>query len=281
MRRFGNILTIAITVVIVIASFLFADLALPVLTDNQEHGIREYDVTLTNPQEIIEAPAQVFDPAVYFPSLCEGRVQKSSNTYSDKQLQAREQFLNRVSESVEILFGVQIDDVIMEAYTQVWVPNSHREEYEILNIEDLFSVDVIFTDVRSDQWRITASGYADNLFYFSCIQWTEDSTGLPPCFTSESSVRQIRLSDKQEDEVERFWNKITTLPQVNTIINQGLFYPIDTAFMGKSPEVVWYIHFVSDDKYLISGFVNDVFTPYSYIFMDVGEEMPNGFYWPV
>lgn len=281
MRRFGNILTIAITVVIVIASFLFADLVLPVLTDREEQGVQEYDVTLTNPQEIIESPSDVFTPSMYFPSTCEGRVLQNSETYSEDLLRSRGQFLSSVREAVDILFGVQIDDVIMEAYTQIWVASSDREEYEVLNIEDLFSVDVIFTDVRSTQWRITACGYADNLFYLSCIEWTEENESLPSCFTLEDSVREIRLSDKQETSVARFWNKITSLPQVNTVITQGLFYPIDAAVIGDSSEVVWNIHFVSDDRYMISGYSNDVFTPFSYLFMDVGEEMENGFYWPV
>ena len=274
-----NLLTVALAVLIMVSGVLFAYFLLPVITEDKENYVMKEDIKLTNPQEIIEVPWSLETPEYAFLYTFSGREVLKQETLDEKTVQSRKNFLNAVSVELDIAFNLKIDAIILEKYTDVWRYTEDKMEQSARDTSDVFSVDVYFTDARSTRWRIVAVGFEDEVFQLTCLE-DDEVTATPPVFTTQPYYgNRIELSEEQQKAANRFEAKLYQLPAISNIIGKGIYLELGYSIVSLDGEVIWTVHLVSDNRYLVSGMIEDTLTPFSYTFVNLNSEMKSDRNW--
>lgn len=267
-----NLLTVALAFVIMLSGVLFAYFLLPVVTEDKENYVMQENIKLTNPQEIIEKPWASQSPDRAFLHTFSKREKQNLETLDEKTIQSRKAFLTEASKALDIAFNLKIDGVILEKYTDVWRYHNVQQGQTVRNTNDVFSVDIYFTDARSTRWRVTAVGYEDDIFHLTCLE-DDGKTPKPPMFTTQPYYRnRIEPSDEELTAIDRFEAKLYQLPNVSGLIQSGMYLELGYAIQSVDSDVIWTVHLVSDDRYLVSGMLEDTLTPFSYTFVNINAE---------
>lgn len=281
-RLQSNLITIVFAAVVLLAGVLFSSFILPAITDDGEEDVLDCNVKLTNPQEIIEQPSTIVNPVEQFPTSYEGRVLLNSQQLDEQTVQARKNFLNMVSEAVDVLFNIKIDGIIMEKHTQIWRNQGQMDGYIQESAfgessDDAFAVDVLFTDARATRWRITAEGYADTLIHVSCIE-NNLVFAAPGSPANDKPNEAAEKSDKLDNAVNRFRTKLYSLPNIGSMVKQESCTQYSTVVIGAAQDVLWAVFNEYDGCYLAAGFLKGSFTPVSYTFLNFEQETGYDFY---
>ena len=279
----GTVLTILLAVVVLLSGMLFANFLLPQITESGDGVIVDVErkIRLTNPQEIITEPTVSQDPQEVFPYLFEDRTKLSRENLAETELQNRKVFVANVSSQVDILFNLKIGDVIMENYADVWRYTGEENPHSVRDTSDLFSVDIVFTDARSVRWRITASGYSDQIVSLSCY---EDGVGpiAPPAITTDRLRDPRELYEEEEEPVNRFLTQLETLPTISRVSESNLYLSERIAVpSGQNTDLVWMVLLESDENCLVAGFAENNMQPICYIYANLNRELGYDFLWQV
>ncbi len=279
-RWLSNLLTVLLSCFVLLVGTLFAYYVLPILTDDAENVARREPIQLSNPQEILSEPVDRALPIFYFPSLFADRISLADGLIGEPEIQERDSFLNDLAEQLDTLFNLKLYGKILDTHTEIWRYDAEQLENSVpLITDDVFYVDVLFTDARAQSWRITACGTADQVFHVSCIGSHKEGE-LLPVFTQQQLLRIYDADDKLRSAADSFYSKLVSLSDFNRIITLGIYEPMDTFLIGSSTNVLWSVHFESDNRYLVSGFFQNSRTPFSYTFLDFSGEMQHGYYFP-
>lgn len=276
-RSVSNLITVVLALTVLGASSIFALYVLPVITKIGEGVVEDIDVELNKPQEIIQQPSATIDPQDYFPLTYSERERLEPDTLDEQTIQDRKNFLTTVSEAVDILYNIKIDGIILENYTQTWRYTGEGGGYgSERNTEDAFSVDIVFADVKSTQWRITANGYADELFYLSCYEGDKDDPDMPASLTKTGFYLRDydQENPKLESAISRFRTKLYSLKPISRLVTQeNSSQELDLTLTAYDPELIWVVYLESNGRYLVSGIREDSLTPVCFSFLNFQTEM--------
>lgn len=279
-RWLSNVLTVLISLFVLAAGALFAYYILPVITEDDEE-IRTETIRLSNPQEILNTPENNLAPFFYFPSIFSGRLKLEESQIGEEETKEMSVFLTELAEQLDILFNLKLYGNILSPYIGIWRYDEQSYPNSAPRIsQDIFHVDVLFTDARAQVWRISACGSAGQIFHVSCIdtRWEEE---LLPVFTTQRQLQIYEEDEKIYSVASAFYSKLTSLSTFNRIVTLGLYEPLNVFFVGSSnSDVLWSVHLESDNCFLISGFFESSRTPFSYTFLDFSNEMQYGYYFP-
>lgn len=183
-RSTGNLLTVVFSLLVFAAGAIFAFYLLPVITDDREESIQTFSTTINTPQEIVENPKNMISCLEFFPQSYSNRKLVDSSELNEMDLQNMKLFLTSLGNQANLLFNVRIDSVILERYIQIWQYHSNSSSDDA-RTDDIYYIDLLFLDARSVQWRITAGGYSDEIFYLSCLE--QDKEPSTPVFPTQIS----------------------------------------------------------------------------------------------
>lgn len=268
-RSTGNLLTVVFSLLVFAAGAIFAFYLLPVITDDREESIQTFSTTINTPQEIVENPKNMISCLEFFPQSYSNRKLVDSSELNEMDLQNMKLFLTSLGNQANLLFNVRIDSVILERYIQIWQYHSNSSSDDA-RTDDIYYIDLLFLDARSVQWRITAGGYSDEIFYLSCLE--QDKEPSTPVFPTQiSSPSAIHPSQKLDRMSSSFWSRLVSSNLLGSLFHgendyQALQIPI---FSYGTPNVYWKIHLESDGKYLLSAYSKENTTPICYSYLNI------------
>lgn len=275
-RSTSNILTVVLAFVVLLAGVMFAFYILPIITEDPEGHIDTFSAEVNTPQEIIRKPTQALACTEFFPFSFSNHKLEDSEALDENAVRSRKSFLDRLSNQVDILFNVKIDSIILEKYAQVWryLDSSETSIDEIRNQDDLFFIDVLFTDAKLVQWRITAAGYADSIFYLSCLESGSPlSTPLFP--TKMAQTPSIAVPDERMvNAISRFRSKLYSTDLFPTLFSvESSFQQLEICLYDpNSADVYWMLHLESDGRYLLSAYSKVGNMPICYAYLNLQQE---------
>jgi hypothetical protein len=274
-KRSSNLLTVVLAAAVLLAGTGFGYYMLPYMTESGEQTVQRRDVRLTNPQEIVSNPQEPVAFRTLFPASLSYREHLEEAQQDEAVKEAKKSFLVMLSDYVDILFNLNVDaSLIMESYTTVWRYDAPDGVQTARNTADLFTVDVIFTDPKSTRWRITAAGYADEVFHLSCIQQKAEEDTAPPCITQDTPTALLDLEGELLGAVNRFRSRVISIPVISGLVQTGLCEEFRHAVRDRDGDFVWVAYLESDGKLLICAVQKTSMTPLSYTFMNLEGEMP-------
>lgn len=284
MSRFAaNLITVLIAAAVLVSGTLFSSFVIPAATENGDGRLTSCEVEINTPQEIIQSPPVPAEPQAYFPWSFSNRGKISQEAALEEEvLLLQRSYLGRLRDYVDVLYGLKIDSLIMEKHTATWQVLEDNDEIE--GIEPyLFFSDLLFTDASGRQWRITAAGSAEEVFYVSC--YSEESVLKEPP-NPVQSVKNTQLSPIENDKIlssnyqkiysafSRLRGKLYSLEAMYPLVYQEQFYALKEMLLADPAEpVVWSMEQWMDGKNLLTAISTDTFTPVCYVFLRFQQEI--------
>ncbi|MCI9272480.1 MAG: hypothetical protein HFE39_00800 [Clostridiales bacterium] len=272
----SNILTVMLASLVLIAGALFGFFILPIITEDSNGNLETFSAEVNTPQEIIQKVPQQIACQKYFPYTYSEHKLLDNNSLNEDDTINRKAFLDQVSKQLNILFNLKIDSIILEKYALVWryTGDSSSEEMDLRRADDVYFIDVLFTDAKMVQWRITAGGYSDSIFYLSCLENEKYlSTPVFPT-TITSSPKEIDFDQKMEKAVSRFRSKLYDPGVFPTLFDSNSSYqPLDLFFYdSNNPQIYWVLCLEYDGRYLLSAYSAAGNVPLCYSFLNLQQE---------
>ena len=280
-RSTSNILTIVLTSVVLLAGALFALFILPMITDDSDGRAETFSAEVNTPQEIVKQVPDPIECSKVFPYSYANHKQLSDDSLTEDDSENRKTFLALVSKQIDILFNVKIDSIVLEKYTQVWRYNGEPNlGLGGTRTDNLYFVDILFTDAKLTQWRITSAGYVDDLLFLSCMENQEDNL-TEPIFQTDIPDHPIKAvpDDKMSNAIARFQTKLYSIDLFPDLFGgEETFQPLDLyLYHSNSTKTFWVVHLEYNGRYLFSGYSKNGNVPvcYSYInfFQETGRHL--------
>lgn len=274
-RSTSNMITVLLTSMVLLAGALFALFILPLLTDDSNGKVETFSAEVNTPQEIVQQVSEPIDCSKIFPYSYASHKRLPDDSLTEDDMENRKTFLSLASEQVDILFNVKIDSIILEKYTQVWryngEPNLGVSEPRV---DNLYFVDILFTDAKLIQWRITVAGYVNDILYLSCMENQE--TLVTPIFPTDIPDNPIQAvpDEKMSNAISRFQTKLYSSDLFPELFGgDETFQPLDIYLYGSnSTKTFWVVHLEYNGRYLFSGYTKNGNVPVCYSYINFSQE---------
>lgn len=281
----SNILTVVLASLVLTAGALFGFFILPIVTEDSDGHLETFSAEVNTPQEIIQKVPQAVACQKYFSYTYSEHKLLDNDTLDEDDTINRKAFLDQVSKQLDFLFNLKIDSIILEKYALVWryTGDSSTKEIDLRREDDVYFIDVLFTDAKLVQWRITAGGYSDEIFYLSCLENGKHlSSPVFPTTIANPSI-ETDMDEKMEKAVSRFRTKLYDPAIFPTLFDSYSSYqPLELAiYDSNNPQVYWVLHLEYDGRYLLSAYssVGNVPLCYSYLNLQKETESYTDIFW--